>query len=87
MWIRTQNKQRIVNSDQIVDISIDRTGTKIIAGILLNEGRFDYTLGKYEDIDVCLKILEKLQTVSMISYSYEEMPLSSDVDEWLNEEI
>lgn len=44
MWIQTQNKQRIVNSDQIIDIFIDNTGKKILAETT-RDGDF-FTLGE-----------------------------------------
>ena len=81
MWIQTQNKQRIVNSDQIIDIFVDKTGTKIMAETT-RDGDF-FTLGEYKDRDTCLKVLDKLLRVSIRGYAWEEMPLGGDVDNWL----
>ena len=54
MWIQTQNKQRLVNSDQIIDIFIDKTG-KIIYAETTRDGDF-FTLGEYQDRDTCLYV-------------------------------
>ena len=58
MWIQTQNKQRIINSDQIIDIFVDKTGTKVMAETT-RDGDF-FTLGEYKDRDTCLKVLEHI---------------------------
>lgn len=84
MWIRTQNKQRIINSDQIIDIFIDNTGKKILAETT-RDGDF-FALGEYENRDICMEILNHLFEASTFPYSYESMPLGGDVDKWLREE-
>lgn len=58
MWIRTQNKQRIINSDQIIDIFVDRRGTKIMAETA--SGGDIFVIGEYEDRETSLKVLETL---------------------------
>lgn len=81
MWIRTQNKQRIINSDQIIDIFVDKTGTKIMAETT-RDGDF-FTLGEYKDRDTCLKILEHiLMAIGRAKAPGITMPLGGDVESW-----
>ena len=83
MWIQTQNKQRIVNSDQIIDIFVDKSGTKIMAETT-RDGDF-LTLGEYKDRDTCLDILGHVGMI--IGYSNIltiTMPLGGSIDEWRN---
>lgn len=80
MWIRTQNRQRIVNSDQIIDIFVDKTGTKIMAETT-RDGDF-FTLGEYKDRDTCLDILEHLGAVIGNNTFIITMPLGGVIDEW-----
>lgn len=78
MWIRTQNKRRIINSDQIIDIFVDNTGTKIMAETIIDT-HFHFALGEYKDRDTCLKVIEQL-LVSMESMMTRfEMPLGGQV--------
>ena len=84
MWIRTQNKQRLVNSDQIIDIFIDKTGTKIYANTLDDERYI--TLGEYQDRDTCLEILDVLMIVgSHDNVKWLQLPLGGDVESWLED--
>ena len=86
MWIRTQNKQRVVNSDQIVDIFISNRGTAIIAGSVLNgEYATYFELGEYEDRDTCLKVLESLSIVIGSKTPIIMMPLGGEVEDWRKE--
>ena len=80
MWIQTQNKQRIINSDQIIDIFVDKTGTKIMAETT-RDGDF-FTLGEYKDRDTCLKVLDRLLKVVLTRYLWEEMPLGGEIEDW-----
>ena len=82
MWIQTQNKQRIINSDQIIDIFVDRTGTKIMAETT-RDGDF-FNLGEYKDRDTCLDILEHIGTVIGSNTLTITMPLGGAIDEWKN---
>lgn len=84
MWIRTQNKQRIINSDQIIDIFVDKTGTKIMAETTRNRENGDFlTLGEYKDRDTCLKILELILTaIGRAKAPGITMPLGGDVENW-----
>lgn len=80
MWIRTQNKQRIINSDQIVDIFIDKTGTKIYAEVSID--RDFILLGEYENRDICLHVLESISVVIGNNIPMVTMPLGGEVDSW-----
>ena len=80
MWIRTQNKQRIINSDQIIDIFVDKTGTKIMARTT-RDGDF-FTLGEYKDRDTCLGILDHILIVIGKNLPMTVIPFGGDVDEW-----
>lgn len=85
MWIRTQNRQRIVNSDHIVDIFIDRTGTKIFAETTLDSRDF-FVLGEYENRDTCLEILDVLMIVGGHNdVKWLQLPLGGDVESWLED--
>ena len=83
MWIRTQNKQRLVNSDQITDIFIDKTGTKIMAATNYLKEEITYiTLGEYKDRDVCLKIIDTIHICMTAELSGMEMPLGGNIEDW-----
>ena len=82
MWIRTQNKQRIINSDQIIDIFIDKTG-KIIYAETTRDGDF-FILGEYPDRDTCLEILDVLMIVgSHDDVKWLQLPLGGETESWL----
>lgn len=84
MWIRTQNKQRIINSDQIIDIFIDNTG-KIIYAETTRDGEF-FVLGEYQDRDTCLEILDVLMIVGgHDDVKWLQLPLGGDVKSWLED--
>lgn len=83
MWIRTQNKQRVVNSDQVVTIFIDKTGTKIYADVCLydlDDSRI--ILGEYENRDTCLKVLESVSIVIGSKIPMIMMPLGGEIETW-----
>ena len=84
MWIQTQNKQRIINADQIVDIFIDRTGTKIFAETAIDRDNSNFVpLGEYKDRDTCLKILEHIFVMGFaVGVPAIEMPLGGEIDKW-----
>lgn len=77
MWIRTQNKQRIMNAKNIVDIFIDRTG-KIIYANTVEDADYE-TLGNYADRDTCLKVLEEILSAIEHDWKIYKMPLGGDV--------
>lgn len=83
MWIQTQNKQRIINSDQIVDIFIDKTG-KIIYAETTNKEISIITLGEYQDRDTCIKILDYMTAIvgSTGIIAGMTMPLGEEIKEW-----
>lgn len=84
MWIRTQNRQRIINSDQIIDIFIDKSG-KIIYAEITRDGYF-LTLGEYQDRDTCLEILDVLMIVgSHDDVKWLQLPLGSETESWLED--
>lgn len=80
MWIRTQNKQRIINTDQIIDIFIGKSGTKIVANTTCYDlDASEVVLGEYPDRDTCLTVIS--QILDNVSYSLPkfEMPLGGNV--------
>ena len=81
MWIRIQNEQMIINSDQLIDIFVDRSGTKIIAELTEHEGHL-FTIAEYKDRDTCLKVLEAFFENTPY-FNYVTLPLGGDVDEWI----
>ena len=82
MWIRTQNKQRIVNTDQVTDIFINNIGTSIIAHVSMpNDTRMVY-LGEYENRDTCLKVLESIMNVIGTKLPLITMPLGGEIETW-----
>ncbi len=86
MWIQTQNKQRIINTDQIIDIFIGRTGTKIVANTTCYDlDASEVVLGEYQDRDTSLKILEGLALVVGYKTPVITMPIGGDVDAWIKE--
>lgn len=84
MWVRTQNSQRIVNSDHIVDIFIDKDGTKIYAELSIDSRGF-ILLGEYKDRDTCLEVLNGLNIIIGSTITGIEMPLDGEVDTWNDE--
>ena len=86
MWIQTQNRQRIINSDQIIDIFISKTGTKIYANTTVGHHEpgdtSQFILGEYKDRDTCLKVLESISVVIGSRVSMITMPLDGEIDTW-----
>ena len=83
MWIRTQNKQRIINSDQIVDIFISKTGTTIFAETTISAlDKNLMVLGEYANRDICLTVVESLSTVISSDTPVVTMPLGGELDNW-----
>ncbi len=81
MWIQTQNKQRIVNSDQIIDIFVDKTGTKIVADST-KDNDFVFTLGEYKDRKTCLAVLEHITIGMGSNLPGIPMPLEEEIETW-----
>lgn len=88
MWIMNQMKNRIINSDQIIDIFINRTGTEIMAETVIDNRDhpvpIHFTLGEYKDRDTCLKVLWYIAIVNS-SLPVLAMPLGGEVDTWIND--
>lgn len=83
MWIQTQNRQRIINSDQIIDIFIGKTGTKIVANTTCYDlDASEVILGEYQDRDTCLKVLEHISVGMSSNLPGIPMPLGGEVDTW-----
>ena len=83
MWIQTQNKQRIINSDHVIDIFISNTGTRIIATITCNgPDAPGVVLGEYKDRDTCLKVLEHISVGFGSKLPGIPMPFGEDVETW-----
>lgn len=87
MWIRTQNKQRIINTDQIIDIFVGRTRTKIIANTTCYDlDASEVILGEYEDKETCLEILDVLMIVgSHDDIKWLQLPLGGEVNSWFED--
>ena len=83
MWIRTQNKQRIINSDQIIDIFVARTAPVLYANTT-DDADF-LILGEYKDKDTCLDILECLLVGIGSNVPAISLPLGGEVEEWKKE--
>lgn len=84
MWIRTQNKQMLINSDQIVDIFINKVGDTIYAETTID--RDFIRLGEYKDRDTCLEVLEVIMIVGgHKDVTYLQLPLGGDVEQWLED--
>ena len=77
MWIRTQNSQRIINSDQVIDIFIDKTGTKIYAETTCDGEAIE--LGTYDNRDTCLKVLDYITDAIECEWSSFKTPLGGKV--------
>ena len=83
MWIRTQNKQRIINSDQIIDIFVGRTGTKIVANTTCYDlDASEVVLGEYQDRDTCLVVLDYLVIAMDCDSNATKMPSNEEIEEW-----
>lgn len=81
MWVMTQTKQRIINSGEIIDIFIDKTGTKIYAETT-RDGDF-FELGTYENRDTCMKIVEHIFVMGFgMDLPLITMPYGGEIDKW-----
>ena len=83
MWIQTQSRQQIINSDRVINIFIDKTGTKIMANTT-REDAFSFVLGEYKDRETCLKVLEHITIGMDNNLPGIPMPLGGEVDDWAN---
>ena len=84
MWIQTQNKQRIINSDQIIDIFVARTAPVIYANT--TDDADNIVLGEYKDKDTCIDILEVILIVgSHDDVTWLRLPLGGDAEKWLED--
>ena len=81
MWIQTQSRQQIINSDRVINIFIDKTGTKIMANTT-REDAFSFVLGEYKDRETCLKVLEHITIGIGSILPGIPMPLGGEVDTW-----
>lgn len=80
MWIQTQNKQRIINSDQIIDIFVARTAPVLYANT--TDDADNIVLGEYKDKDTCLEVLHGIALVIGTKLPSCEIPLGGDVESW-----
>lgn len=78
MWIRTQNKQRIINSDQIIDIFVSKTETRIIAETTKEDV---IVLGEYKDRDTCLLVLDELSGAMKMKCIVYDMSTQEVIDD------
>ncbi len=87
MWITTQNKRMLINSEQIIDIYTNVSGTTIFAetNAMINGANKIIPLGEYKDREACLKILEHLSLVVGSDIPAITMPLNEEADEWLKD--
>lgn len=87
MWITTQSKKVLINSDNIIMIFLTGGGDNIIKARIENATEKcteNITLGEYEDRETCLEILEHLSLViGGNDISSISMPLNEELDEWL----
>lgn len=80
MWIRTQDKQRIINSDRIATVYVSNTGGKIMAVVEAEKGLLEYALlGDYKNRDICIKILDDFSSCAKAGLPIFEMPLGGEV--------
>ena len=79
MWIQTQSKQQIINSDRVINIFIDKTGTKIMANTT-REDAFSFILGEYKDRDTCLKVLEHISVGMSSNLIGIPMPFGGEIE-------
>lgn len=78
MWIMTQNRLRLVNTDQCTEIYIDKTGTKIYAEVTVDRDFVE--LGCYENKDACKKVLKAIVEHSTTGiHIYFIMPFGGEV--------
>ena len=82
MWIQTQNKQRVINSDQIIDIFVDRSGTKIMAETVIDTNSH-FALGEYKNRDICIEVLEYVAIATYSDLPVLPMPLGGEVNTWI----
>lgn len=81
MWIRTQRRQKIVNSEHIIDIFVDKTGTKVYADT--NEDADFILLGEYNNRDDSLIVLEHLfHYMCDKKAAGIEMPFAGSPNQW-----
>ena len=86
MWITTDNKKVLINTDNIIMIFVTGGGNNIIKARIANTTEKcteNITLGEYKDRETCLEILEYLSLVVGSNIPAITMPLIEEVDEWL----
>lgn len=84
MWIRTQSRRILVNTDN-VNLLFVSNDYKSIKARIVNVGSDEQeyiTLGEYKDGATCLKILEHLLLVVGSDILAITMPLDEEIDEW-----
>lgn len=89
MWITTQSKRMLINSEQIIDIYTNVSGTTIFAetNAMINGANKIIPLGEYKERETCLKILEHLSLVAGSDSPAITMPLNDEVEKWLKEVV
>lgn len=88
MWIITQNKKVLINTDNIIMIFVTGGGNSIIKARIANATEKcieNVTLGEYKDKETCLKIFEQLSLVVCSDIPGITMPLIEEVDKWLKD--
>lgn len=88
MWITTQSKKVLINSDNIIMIFLTGGGDNIIKARIANATEKcteNITLGEYEDRETCLEILEHLSLIVGSDIPSINMPLNEEVNEWLED--
>ena len=87
MWIRSQAKRTIVNSNNVNVIFVSTKEPVIKARIVsINSDEQEYIeLGTYQDKETCLKVIDMVSIVIGTNMPVMEMPLKDDVDTWIGE--
>ena len=83
MWIRTQNRQRIINTNQVVDIFVGARGNTIYAEPACEQDMI--SLGEYKDRNECLKVIDIIHACFDVNIKTLVMPLGGEVETWAEE--
>ena len=83
MWITTQNKGMLINSEQIIDIYTNVPGTIIFAetNAMINGVNKIIPLGEYKDRETCLLVLDELSGAMKMKCIVYDMPTQEVIDD------
>lgn len=83
MWITTQNKRMLINSEQIIDIYTNVPGTTIFAetNAMINGANKIIPLAEYKDRKTCLLVMDDLLEAMKMLCTVYDIPTQEVIDD------